>query len=48
MTEQSNIFLEKLKAGQFVIAMHDCDWYRGNKIEIALDQEDVHLDFLAS
>ena len=47
MTEQSNISLEKLMAGQFVIAMYDCDWYRGNEIEIALHDEDVHLDFLA-
>ena len=27
MTEESNISLEKLRAGQFVIAMYDCDWF---------------------
>ena len=46
MTEQSNISLEKLRPSQFVIAMYNCDWYLGNVMEIALDHEDVHLDFL--
>ena len=48
-TEQSNISLEKVKVGQFVIviAMYDCDWYRGNEMKIALHDEDVQLDFLA-
>ena len=46
MTEQSNISLEKLKLGPFDIAMYDCDWYLGDVMEIALDHEDVYLDFL--
>ena len=48
MIEPSNISLKKLKPGQFVIAMYtyDCDWYLGNVMEIALDHEDVYLDFL--